>query len=171
MAMAASTMTMEGDGCEGVNMAAGNNRPFRCARVGSASSISEITFAMSSRFAKVLIGLSVALPLADALVVHAPLARGSIACSRASPLRLEEAEEATPEPAAEAAPPPSEPAKSDYAQPQTFLGLDTASPSGALIASLLVSGGFGLAVEFVKFVDPNNAGDASIFGSLSTIGT
>ena len=48
--------------------------------------------------------------------------------------------------------------------------IDTNTPSGALIASCIVSGLFGFGVEFVKFLDPNNVGDASIFGSITTIG-
>ena len=51
-----------------------------------------------------------------------------------------------------------------------FLGVfDVTTPSGALFASIIVSGGFGLLVEFIKFLDPNNVGDPSIFGSLSTM--
>ena len=83
---------------------------------------------------------------------------------RMSSLRMEEGAEETP-PAEEApAPAPSGGTMPD-GSPGKFLGLfDTSQPDGALFASIIVSVGFVILVEFVKFIDPNNAGDQSIFG-------
>ena len=51
-----------------------------------------------------------------------------------------------------------------------FLGIfDVNEPGGALAASVIVSVAFVVGVEFIKFLDPNTAGD-SMFGSLKTIG-
>ena len=100
---------------------------------------------------------------------------GALARSRA-PLRMaEEADEAAPSAPAEepapAAPPAQTPPMEPYDMPTKFMGVfDTSSPEGALGASIIVSLLFGVGVEFVKFLDPNNVGDASIFGSLATIG-
>lgn len=83
--------------------------------------------------------------------------------------RMAEGEE-TPTPEEPPAPAPP-PAMDPYAPPDKFLGVfDTSSPGGALAASLIVSGAFGVLVELVKFADPNNVGDASVFGSITTIG-
>ena len=85
---------------------------------------------------------------------------------RASKLSMgDEAEPEAPAPAAE-----PEKKASGYVRESEFLGFDTNTSDGALFASLIVSGGFCVVVEFIKFLDPNNAGDASIFGSLSTMG-
>jgi len=54
---------------------------------------------------------------------------------------------------------------------KSFMGVfDTTTSAGALGASLTVSLGFCGLVELLKFFDPNNPGDASIFGSFATIG-
>ena len=54
---------------------------------------------------------------------------------------------------------------------EKFLGVfDVNTPDGALFASIVVSVSFVVGVEFVKFLDPNNVGEASGSASLSTIG-
>ena len=76
---------------------------------------------------------------------------------------IEEQPPAPPEPTPAPTAPPA------YETQNKFLGIfDVTEPGGALAASLIVSGGFGLAVEFIKFLDPNTAGD-SIFGSFATM--
>ena len=110
---------------------------------------------------------------------HATPLAGSRSCAATraavtTPTRMSEGDEAPP-PAAEeeaAAPPAAPPPAQDpYAPPDKFLGVfDTTTPEGALGASLIVSGLFGVLVEGVKFLDPNNVGDESIFGSITTIG-
>ena len=68
------------------------------------------------------------------------------------------------------APAPSPPPPEAYETREPFLGVfDVTQPEGALAASVIVSGGFGVLVELVKFLDPNSVGD-SIFGSITTIG-
>ena len=71
--------------------------------------------------------------------------------ARALPVIMEEAAEASeePQPAAEA---PAEKAASKSQMPKDFLGfIDVTTGGGSLLASLIVAGGFGLLVEFIKY--------------------
>ena len=95
---------------------------------------------------------------------------------RAAPSLFQMAEDdapATPEEAVQESSPSTMDAERqayyDQMADRTFLGLDTSQPQGALIASLIVSVGFCVVVEVVKFLDPNTA-SGSVFGSIKTIG-
>ena len=121
-----------------------------------------------------LLSLLAAVLVCDAFRV-AVVPRGALrsAARASSPLMQDEP------PVADSAPAPEAPITADtplkqgeaYETRGKFLGVfDVTEPTGALFASIIVSGGFGLLVEFIKFLDPNNVGDPSIFGSLSTMG-
>ena len=116
-----------------------------------------------------------AVPLSLALLVvssHAYVIP-SIRTGRTSPLRMmtDEADTAAEAPEAPAAPtttPSGKPVYMGQGPDDKFLGVfDTTQPGGAAAASILVSGGFCLVVEFIKFLDPNPKGDPSIFGSFA----
>ena len=120
-----------------------------------------------------LVTLTAAIAACDALRVPfvAQGLHASRTLSRTPPLFMEE----DAEPAVETPPPaPPPPAKDTYDPPSDFkflgLTLDTNEPGGALGASLIVSVGFCIVVEGIKFLDPSNAGDTSIFGSITTAG-
>ena len=106
----------------------------------------------------------------DALLVPTPAARATATVQRPTarmhrprpPLFMSDA-------AGEEEPPPAAEKKASGRQsdmPTNFLGfIDVTTTGGSLAASLIVAGGFGLFVEFVKFLDPNSA-SPSVFGSL-----
>ena len=116
--------------------------------------------------------IAAALIACDALLV-APVTPRVISAHRVSLVSMQEEElaaEAPAEAAAEEAPAPPPPRRYE-APDEKFLGVfDVNTPDGALFASIVVSVSFVVGVEFVKFLDPNNVGEASWFGSLSTIG-
>ena len=133
-----------------------------------------------------------------AAVVRAPVRpRAPSPCMQDEPAPTPD-EAAEPPPAAPTAAEAA--AAEAYETRSKFMGVfDTTTGGGALAASIIVSVAFCVGVEFVKvrpspiarepaavrrtaaltvarllaalqFLDPNNAGDASIFGSLSTMG-
>jgi hypothetical protein len=111
-----------------------------------------------------LVLLALLLASCQAWRVPMPAAHVTAHRARALPVFMEEAAEASeePQPAAEA---PAEKAASKSQMPKDFLGfIDVTTGGGSLLASLIVAGGFGLLVEFIKYADPNTA-SPSIFGS------
>ena len=117
--------------------------------------------------------IAAALIACDALLV-APVTPRVISAHRVPLVRMQEEEPAADAPAeaaAEETPAPPPPPRRYEAPDEKFLGVfDVNTPDGALFASIVVSVSFVVGVEFVKFLDPNNVGEASWFGSLSTIG-
>jgi hypothetical protein len=112
--------------------------------------------------------IAAALIACDALLV-APVTPRVISAHRVPLVRMQEEEPAAE--TAEEAPAPPPPPRRYEAPDEKFLGVfDVNTPDGALFASIVVSVSFVVGVEFVKFLDPNNVGEASWFGSLSTIG-
>ena len=120
-----------------------------------------------------LVTLLAAILGCDALRV--PLTARGLHASRPLPrttqLFMEETEDAAETPAAPE--PYVEPTKREYERPAEFnflgLSLDTNEPGGALGASLIVSIGFCVVVEGIKFLDPGTAAP-SAFGSITTAG-
>ncbi|KAL3909600.1 MAG: hypothetical protein SGPRY_009363 [Prymnesium sp.] len=82
-----------------------------------------------------------------------PLPPSQQAASRVTYPRLM-ADEKPSEPSEPPPPPKAAPKRPDSLMPSDFLGvIDTNTQEGALVASVIVAVGFGVLVEFVKFID------------------
>mmetsp|Transcript_16637 Transcript_16637/g.53930 ORF Transcript_16637/g.53930 Transcript_16637/m.53930 type:complete len:125 (-) Transcript_16637:174-548(-) len=85
--------------------------------------------------------------------------RAATPCLSEDPPEVASAPAGDAAPLAEAAQPPQE---SGEVEPRPFLIFDTATPGGAMGASVVVSVGFCFVVELIKAFDPNSAAQ-SIF--------